>query len=516
MPPTGREGPLLFEQGSPWPVVLMEEHCEAWPAWKRLGLEQKVCVHLDAHFDLSDADIPPDVLARMLAASTPEEIQEFRSDSRMPWGGFHAGNYLLPALLGGTVRHLVWVVPPWMPGQRSLLAWAREELPRWYQVTLDDYASLREISPHRVDGKVLGRALTLCTLEALPTFAEPVLLDIDVDYFLAEDDTLSASPDERMDQTMDRLPGVACVTIARSVRGGYTPVEHRYVGDLLERLARGGSASEERRVAALLRRGDSHRAAGEFEDAVRVYQQAVAGGLYGAAAHCKLALAQAPLGREAESQWHAQLAAECDPEYRPRPLDVGLLHFRRREHEPCVHWLRRAAREDAESADLCLYMEGVIRLHQGSLPEATSCLERLLASSRLRTGERAWVSMLAGRALLLQDRVAEATAALERAVDLDPDVAAYQRSLGSALHRGLRLEAAARHLRRSVTLAPRHLQTLEAHRELVAVYRASGLDMLAQAEQRRLGEKDVTSPSASPPAGLPSRPSPVTVGGAPP
>ena len=471
------------------PVLLLEEHCEAWPAWKEAGLRQCTCVHLDAHLDLSDADIPLPVLERMVRATTPDEVRSFRSDSRVPWGGFHAGNFLLPALLDGTVGHLVWVIPPWMPQSRSLVEWTRRELTHWYQVTLADHASLHEAGPCRVEGTLLGRPFTLCTWEGLPRLREPVLLDIDVDYFLARDDTLFTAPDILVEETLARLPQPACITVALSIRGGYTPLEQRHVGDLVARVARGETAHAQRQAAMLLRQGDTLRAT-DPSQALQTYQRGLDTGSYAASTHLKIALALQGLGRESEAARHAQEAAAQDPEYAPRALDRGLLHFRRKEPAPCIEWLRRAATEDPVSADLCLYMEGVVHLQHGSLAEGTACLERLLDSPRLRRGEQAWVHLLRGRALLLQQRTAEATRDLECAVALDGEIAAYHASLGTTLHRLGRLEEAARHLRRGISLAPQHVTALEAHRELVQIYRGTGQEMLAHAEQRRLGEKE--------------------------
>jgi len=93
---------------------------------------------------------------------------------------------------------------------------------------------------------VLGLPLTVCTLENLPRFAEPLLLDIDVDYLLTQSirrpapyfESQTISPWLWPTQFIERLKSlelpIDLVTIAYSVNGGYTPLGYKYFGDILK------------------------------------------------------------------------------------------------------------------------------------------------------------------------------------------------------------------------------------------------------------------------------------------
>lgn len=466
--------------GSP-EVFLMEDHCDSYPFWRERSLRGGICVHLDAHLDLSDEGFPTEVMDAIRQTESADALRAFRSNPHLPWGGYHAGNYLYPALLDGTVSSIYWVIPPWLPRGRGLLEWTRGELQNWYQVTLDDYASLRLVD-RRVEGTILGRPFTLCTIENLPRLDAPVLLDIDVDYFLDHDDSLFEAPDAILDALHQRLARPTATTVSYSVNGGYTPLEHRYVGEVLQ-----AGAHQAARAAM---RGDRLRAAGDTAGAVRAYEGLVEQG-FKAAGHYKLSLAMEAAGRPDEARHHAIEAAATDEHYRPRAVDIAFLHFRRRDYRPTVEWLRRARDEDPLDAPLTLYIEGLAHLREGQHTAAIDCFERVLDEPALRPQERAYICTMLGRTLLREGRREDALTALRRAVADDPKSGLYHIHLAHGLRELRLLDEAARHYRKAITLAGGTLASLEAHRSLAAVYEASGQRLLADAELRRLQAKDV-------------------------
>lgn len=207
----------------------MDDHSEAFLCWREAGLKGLTCLHLDAHLDVADETLAPSTLASLVDCP-PHELHRFRSSPERPWSGLHCGNFLYPALHDGTVGHLIWVVPEWLPDP-DLLAWLRTELHLWLDVQLEDYASLRAANG-RVEGRLCGRRLTVCTLERLPPLGAPLAIDIDVDYFIGlEDDRLWQSPAVVANRLSLYRPDV--VTVATSVRGGYTPADKAHLGTFL-------------------------------------------------------------------------------------------------------------------------------------------------------------------------------------------------------------------------------------------------------------------------------------------
>jgi tetratricopeptide (TPR) repeat protein len=210
----------------------MEEHHEAYFLWKSLGVRNAWCWHFDAHLDIGREGMTAQRMAVLRDCQSSQEAAErgVLGNCYLPWGGLHCGNYLYPAILEGLVGRLTWVIPPYLPSG-DLLKWAREHLDGWFELDLESYASLQEDSG-RVFGQVLGVPIEIGTWERLagPPSGQPVLVDIDIDYFLTNDGQIWTEPD-------DVAAAVAgwsslCTTVAYSVKGGYTPTEHRRLADL--------------------------------------------------------------------------------------------------------------------------------------------------------------------------------------------------------------------------------------------------------------------------------------------
>ena len=84
---------------------MVEDHHEAYHYWKKLGIKDKIVIHIDAHIDFD-----------WMEDSTPLNV----------------GNYLYKAIKEGMIRELYWVVPSpiWHnPKDKSYLKdWLSEKL----------------------------------------------------------------------------------------------------------------------------------------------------------------------------------------------------------------------------------------------------------------------------------------------------------------------------------------------------------------------------------------------------
>lgn len=230
----------------------MEEHCQAYFAWKKLGWRDQWCWHVDAHLDIGKTDLGASRLEQLRGCASSVEAKEagLMGNSYLPWGGLHCGNYLLPAIMEGIVSKLTWVIPPDLP-EGALLTWARRHLNNWFELDLQEYASLA-FENERVVGTLLGIPVEIGTLEHLTLPDEPVLMDIDIDYFLTE----QGEPWQDSDVFAEQIQSVpvAFQTVAYSVIGGFTPdQQRRLAAPFVRESTEGYQATQLDRLAGLVR-----------------------------------------------------------------------------------------------------------------------------------------------------------------------------------------------------------------------------------------------------------------------
>jgi tetratricopeptide (TPR) repeat protein len=264
----------------------MEDHSQAYFAWKRAGIRNAWCWHVDAHLDIGRDGLGEAALKQLEPAL--EEIPDLTGNPYVPWGGMNCGNYLYPAIQHGLVGRLTWVIPPDLP-QGKLLDWARLHLNDWLDLTVDESAGLRDAGGY-VEGTLLGIPFQLGTAAALPMPDEPVLLDIDLDYYLTQEGEVWSEPP-------GPLPSSLFTTVAFSVLGGYTPAAERrlaapwtsqwsgYAGDQQDAAARSvrlrhyETALEQlsglETVEAEFLRGTSQHHLGHYAEALKTWERLV-------------------------------------------------------------------------------------------------------------------------------------------------------------------------------------------------------------------------------------------------
>lgn len=349
-------------------------------------------MHLDAHHDLWRA---PDASALSIA------------------------NFLSIALLEGVVRELYWVVPdPTFDdgaGRAAVGAhlralgrqYAQPAPPRW--------------EPGRVRTTLLGCPVTVCALRSVPNIAEPVLLDVDVDYLLiprvafGEWDRHTALPWHWPAELAPKLATLRpeLVTIAYSVNGGYTPMRWKYLGvELAARLGGGAGTSEQE-----LRAFDQMRAAAEAElggDPLMAEQRYLAAAdAVGAAAWFSLAHLLAARGRLDEARAHLARARELDPSYRTPYSSPGLALFRRGSRRAAARAFERTLQIDAGDPVPHVGL-GWLAAGRRRWPAAEACARQaLVLRPDLIDAHR-----LLAEALSRQGRIPEAIAACEQSLKL--------------------------------------------------------------------------------------------------
>lgn len=223
----------------------MEEHCEAYFAWKQAGLRGAWCWHVDAHLDIGRDGLDEATLQALADCSTYEQAQQrgLCGDPFVPWGGLNCGNYLYAAIRHGMVGRLTWVIPPDLP-VGGMLSWARQHLNGWFDLRISESVELKEQNGH-VSGTILGIPFSVGTAAALPVPTEPVLLDVDLDYFLTTRGELWAESAD--------FPPSRFTTVAYSVKGGYLSEEYRRLAGAWVQDVSGYSPDDVDRAAGLMR-----------------------------------------------------------------------------------------------------------------------------------------------------------------------------------------------------------------------------------------------------------------------
>jgi len=545
--------------------IAMEDHDGAYFFWKSAGLTDATVLHFDAHLDVGDDGFPGDLLQRILACRDVNELSRFRADQATSWIGIHPGNYLYPALKDGTASRLIWVVPPHLPfpeaaqngreptGTDPFLAWIREELQKWVCLGLDEYRSLAA-AKGIISGHLVKRPLFVCTHEHLPELPAALLVDIDLDYFIDQQDLIWITARRFLGRLARAAPRINALTMAYSISGGYMPTEHRYVGDLLLMMApaywgeAGGNWPPPSadlldawdRVQREILDADRDRVNGNPARALDAYSNLLAWTVSRLGIEW-IAPARSPLdfrpggmkiqaiGTPAERRVLDRQLNEVKTGPAGNPFLPALYHkialCRHLQKEPSLareysdravvldpryHTtfldqamvaLRRnryqEARDRLESAfaepgaELMIPFIGALSfIMEGEVARARPRWEELLGQEHLGAWERAFLANVLGRALQERGQFPESIELLGRVVELDPTHAQAAMMLGLALYQAGKPDQAMPVLRRAINLAPDRIFTPRARLALGEIYRQKGMRGLAMIELEKVRRDD--------------------------
>ena len=424
---------------------MMEDHRDAYFFWEKLGIRGASCLHIDAHLDMAG------FLSPLESSLQNPEI--------------NCANYLLKAVENGIVDEVVWVVPPHLSGDsKDLLHWAYQELPRWLALDLDEFNSLK-LKDGRVEGQLRQKTFTLCTTDHLPQKQGPWLLDLDVDYLIDEQDDVWQTPFQLREITRDLQ--LQAVTVAYSVRGGYTPLARRYLGDLAELLWSG--------------RENEARTWWEQFNSLQSLEEAPPG-LKAAA------LVTRAWGSGSDHQGPAwEEAARLDSAYQVRPFDVAALYWQRKRQARCLKWLKDMPGEETA------YVKGFLALDQHKPGQAIKHWQSLLAQAESEPLTQRHLYTLLAKAHRAAQQPEKAIESLEKAIALreKEGLSELYRELGRLQReQGLKLEATAS-LRKAIKLDPNKVDSLEAQIDLAELYIETEQAMRAQAEYRKLTQLEL-------------------------
>lgn len=384
------------------PIHVIEHHDSAYSIWRDAGVRRRVLLHIDAHHDLYGS--------------------WFHTKKPGRTARINISNFIYAAITDELVREVIWVVPDatWTTraGRRDIV----RELGKMAQNPSTKKPMLR-ISDDRISGTALGCPIHVCTLDNLPNYgAEPLLLDIDIDYLVIPNIGLRGIknygslpwiwPAELVTRLKTRGLITDLVTIAYSVEGGYTPLQWKYFADeLAHRLS---DDSDDCEWASCLRRGAQAAITGDFAAAEAEYHEANRLHSTSGAPQFHLANLCAARGLLEEGQQYLRECQSIDPSYRTPFSTPGFWYLDFGRYARARSAFDRALRLDPSDSSACLGL-GLVALYEGNWTDALTWFRRSLES---------------GESVDAYRGMAHALAELR---DYQSAIAAYEQSLKLAL-----------------------------------------------------------------------------------
>ena len=322
-------------------ICVVEDHDEAYHAWKKAGFENKILVHFDAHIDFAWIAPTPETLLEKPSLSemlsTLHRTPFWRLSEKTEEERTHLGNYIHQAIRANIIREFVWVYPddPDLTKQtravRSTLEAIAAAAPGLFRLIQASDAGYFE-------GRIYGRRLLAIPYSAYQAYApqEEVLLDIDLDFFIIQSlysrhypyadvrtPCFWLSPAEFVADLHASSLRYKFVTLAYSVEEGYTPLRLKFLGmELAKRLLRSLSEDEECRFEALreLFKPSTRK---DPESAVRRLEKLIAVHPNDAALRFNLAMLLLEGNNIPGAAAQYRKAIEDDPTYRTRYNHAG-------------------------------------------------------------------------------------------------------------------------------------------------------------------------------------------------
>jgi hypothetical protein len=230
-------------------IFLIEDHHEAYYLWKKRKFRKMTLIHFDAHIDFGFQEVK-DLPLILNEARTFSELRTqlakavlFHRKKFDPEKLTHIGNYIYPAMRDGMVDKFYWVVPGGRGEFRKSLGMIKEILRDLRREDPFPPENPPLMEPGVVKTGLYGRPFHVFCLDSLPLLREPVLLDIDTDFFIVDslrnaEAVQQIARRESWIETEDFILKVRekilqplLTTIAYSVNGGFTPMVHKTLGD---------------------------------------------------------------------------------------------------------------------------------------------------------------------------------------------------------------------------------------------------------------------------------------------
>ncbi len=489
-------------------TYLFEHNSSTLIHWKRAAVRNRIVVHLDGHIDL---DWLPDRTVTRLAAANVEELSQleihpYAMDDQI-FSGFAIYNFIYPAMRMGMVRDFWWVVPDGtLAGKGAATALVRDLIAEKMQgIPVEDIQTLRW-QDGGVHGTLYGTPVHIIELQSLPTFEEPVLLDLDMDYFTtvsAHSQRVSDSPWILMESVLDvfqaRNLTSDLATICLSSVGGFFPVHERWLGSYLQQsLIDPASRETESAIASERRQAGLEMKSADYESAVRRFERLVELHPEEASYWLGLADARRRSGRPLDATEAFERALELDPlllhstlyeadrawlnrlystalslyeSYLQTVPNTVYRAYTLRRRGDCLARLgrKREAVQALQEVIALAPRHGDTRLDLGVLLREMGYAQkglRQMHAARSILPERSVYALALGTTQLMGGDMQNGMMNLESAIQLQPTMARAHANLAAVYLQLDRLEEAARQVGQALRVAPENAQYRRVAQEL--------------------------------------------------
>lgn len=205
----GAASKALAKDPSGVPTLALEEQSSALCQWYKAGKRGMTVVRIDSQPDIFNPgfslDYDPEMLKKELDNNSCGDLAPRTSWYMRADALYSIDDYVYPAFLLGVASEVWWVVP----SKTAVPAEDFEKFKEWLQSRYgfpDEFIGSLVHGEKVIRGKFRNMPVNITILEDLPSFEQPVLLDVDTDYFTA----LYVNP---VKETMLDLLGSAHLTL---------------------------------------------------------------------------------------------------------------------------------------------------------------------------------------------------------------------------------------------------------------------------------------------------------------
>lgn len=223
--------PVLGTSPIPQPLIV-EDHSQLLAKWAEKGIRDAVLINIDAHDDIRW--IADEKISKLKDIYQRRDWKRFAdANTTADWGLYHLGNWIYAGARLGMFKELCWVVPLDLfsrPNHDELL----RKLLQHFRFREDDIRTF-SARDNRFQGSFHGIPVTICGIESLPDYKQPLLLSVDTDFFPTYTDNYQVEYLTALRTTFDAFYKknyqIQDAAVCYSVNGDYLLPIHRWVGD---------------------------------------------------------------------------------------------------------------------------------------------------------------------------------------------------------------------------------------------------------------------------------------------
>lgn len=349
-------------------IFTIEDHNEAYGIWRKNCLKDKTLIHIDAHIDF--ATFPHNNPLCLLESRSLQELntlvkstESFNPSPNPKDTKPNMGNYIYPAIKEGMVKKFYWVVPDdFLNTEKKLRFWKRQ-ISQIVKNLSPSYTPI--ISNNKfITARFYDTEVTICALENLPQISDYVLLDIDVDFLLTDFQSRYSPILLHMKKRLpwmwpDELAGILkgkkiksdVITIAYSVKGYFTPLEFKYLGDELKIFLNDNNLdADTMRFIEYRKKAVISKYSGRLDEAKQYMDEAVKIFPQEPSIYYNLAQLQYQKGKFDEAKQFYQKTISLDGSYRTRYNNLGEIFNQLGLGNPMEHEYKKLLILDPDSS----------------------------------------------------------------------------------------------------------------------------------------------------------------------